>query len=194
RTSLPLLSRRGPCTSRPWTMTLTWRRFEPCASASRSFRVTWGDTGVPTPAPIPALQNSRTPRASGHWSACLTSSGPASRIAATSDTLPGRFVDWGAKIGIVTLGDQGAAIATRDGAFTVPALPGKVVDTTGAGDSFSAGFLVEYLRSGDAHRAAWFAIAVARHVIGGTGGVVAGRMPSRADIEALLTSHPQPFR
>jgi len=110
------------------------------------------------------------------------------------ETLPGRFVDWGAKIGIVTLGDQGAAVATRESTFTVPALPGKVMDTTGAGDSFSAGFLVEYLRSGDAHRAAWFAVAVARHVIGGTGGVVAGRMPSRSDIEALLISHPQPFR
>jgi len=110
------------------------------------------------------------------------------------DTLPGRFVDWGAKIGIVTLGDQGAAVATRESTFTVPALPGKVVDTTGAGDSFSAGFLVEYLRCGDALRAAWFAIAVARHVIGGTGGVVARRMPTRSDIEALLIAHPQPFR
>lgn len=107
------------------------------------------------------------------------------------ETLPGRFVDWGARIGIVTMGDQGAAVATRDGAFTVPAMPGKVVDATGAGDSFSAGFLVEYLRSGDARQAARFAIAVARHVIGGTGGVVAGRMPTRSDVEALLSPSPQ---
>lgn len=102
--------------------------------------------------------------------------------------LPVRFVQWGAKVGIVTLGSQGAAVATADGAFSVPALPGTVVDTTGAGDSFSAGFLVEYLRSKDVRRAAHFAIAVARHVIGGTGGVLAGRMPTPSDVETLLKS------
>jgi len=102
--------------------------------------------------------------------------------------LPRRFVQWGAKVGIVTLGSQGAAVATADGAFTVPALPGTAVDTTGAGDSFSAGFLVEYLRTKDVRRAATFAIAVARHVIGSTGGVLAGRMPTPSDVEALLKS------
>lgn len=108
-----------------------------------------------------------------------------------AEAIPKRFVAWGAKVGIVTLGARGAAVATPEGAFTVPALPGRVVDTTGAGDSFSAGFLVEYLQGGDVPRAARFAIAVARHVIGGTGGVVASRMPTRSNIEALLHVHPQ---
>jgi ribokinase len=106
----------------------------------------------------------------------------------TPADLPRRFVAWGGKVGIVTLGSQGAAVATREGAFTVPALPGSVVDTTGAGDSFSAGFLVEYLRTQDAQRAARFATAVARHVIGSSGGVLAGRMPAPSEVEALLKS------
>ena len=110
------------------------------------------------------------------------------------EALPRRFVDWGATIGIVTLGNRGAAVATKEGAFTVPALSGQVVDTTGAGDAFSAGFLVEYLRGGDVPRAARFATTVARHVIGGTGGVVAARLPTRFHIEALLTSHATSFR
>ncbi len=107
------------------------------------------------------------------------SAGPAAAI-------PRRFVEWGARVGIVTLGAEGAAVAIADREFTAPSLPGKVVDTTGAGDSFSAGFLVEYLRTGDAQRSARFACAVAQHVIGGTGGVVARRMPTRAHVEHLL--------
>jgi 2-dehydro-3-deoxygluconokinase len=108
--------------------------------------------------------------------------GPASAI-------PRQFVAWGSRVGIVTLGAQGAAIASANREFTVPSFPGKVVDTTGAGDSFSAGFLVEYLRTEDAETSARFACAVAQHVIGGTGGVIARRMPTRADVERLLQGH-----
>jgi len=97
-----------------------------------------------------------------------------------------RFVEWGAKVGIISLGAQGVLLATRDGHSRIPALPGDVVDTTGAGDSFSSGFLVEYLRSGDPERAAWFASATAKHVIEGTGGVAAMRMPTRHDVEERL--------
>lgn len=99
-----------------------------------------------------------------------------------------RFVEWGARIGIVTLGERGAVIATAEGVVREPGLRGSVVDATGAGDAFSAGFLVEYLRGSDVERCARFASAVALHVIGGTGGVRSSRMPSRADAERLLTA------
>jgi ribokinase len=102
--------------------------------------------------------------------------------------LAGRFIEWGARIGIVTLGDRGAVVATADGVARVPALSGRVVDATGAGDAFSAGFLVEYLHGSAAVRCARFASAVALHVISGTGGVRAARMPSRTDVERLLAA------
>lgn len=96
------------------------------------------------------------------------------------------FVDWGAQIGIVTLGKKGAVLATSEGTFRVPALPGPVVDGTGAGDAFIAGFLAEYLRTADPKRSAQFASAVALWVISGTGGVTVARMPTREDVEGML--------
>lgn len=41
----------------------------------------------------------------------------------------------------VTLGNQGSFVADADGVCMVPAEPKKAVDTTGAGDSYAAGFL-----------------------------------------------------
>ncbi len=97
-----------------------------------------------------------------------------------------RFVEWGAQIGLVTLGTSGVVVATRGNVWRIPALPGNATDSTGAGDAFSAGFLVEYLHTHSVLRAAQFASAVALHVIEGTGGVRAERMPSRADVERRL--------
>lgn len=96
------------------------------------------------------------------------------------------FVQWGAQIGIISVGAQGVLLATPRQRLRVPALPGSVVDTTGAGDAFSSGFLVEYLRTRDPVRAAWVGSAVSKCVIEGTGGVVVQRMPTRADIDKRL--------
>jgi sugar/nucleoside kinase (ribokinase family) len=41
----------------------------------------------------------------------------------------------------VTRGAEGAAIVTHEGAVTVPAFETDVVDTTGCGDAFVAGFI-----------------------------------------------------
>ena len=47
---------------------------------------------------------------------------------------------------VVKRGPQGVFTATRGREFELPALPAKVVDTTGAGDSFNAGFLAEFVK------------------------------------------------
>ena len=45
----------------------------------------------------------------------------------------------------MTLADKGSAIVTKDDVIRVAAVPPKqLVDTTGAGDSYAAGFLFGY--------------------------------------------------
>jgi sugar/nucleoside kinase (ribokinase family) len=51
---------------------------------------------------------------------------------------------------ILTLGDKGSQVFTRKGDFTIPAVPCKVVDTNGAGDAYTTGFLGGYWRGYDA--------------------------------------------
>jgi adenosine kinase len=55
------------------------------------------------------------------------------------------------KLGVVTRSEKGCVVASKDGVTAVPAFPvDKIVDTTGAGDLFAAGFLFGLVR-GAAH-------------------------------------------
>jgi len=96
------------------------------------------------------------------------------------------FVGWGAKVGMITLGERGAIAVTPDAVYRVPAARSRFVDATGAGDAFSAGFLVEYFWTHDVERAVQFGCATAALVIEGTGGVIASRMPSAAEVYARM--------
>jgi sugar/nucleoside kinase (ribokinase family) len=76
---------------------------------------------------------------------------------------------------VIKLGKSGCFVLPEAGpGFTVKAYPARVVDTTGAGDSFVAGFLAGLLRGWQPQRCARLACAVAalniRHV-GATAGV-----------------------
>ena len=75
----------------------------------------------------------------------------------------------------LTLDTQGVIVAQRGiGVERLPALPAQIVDPTGAGDAFSAGFLAEWVRSGDA-------------IAAGRAGVTAG-----ASAVSTIGARPQP--
>jgi ribokinase len=53
----------------------------------------------------------------------------------------GELNEIGAEIVVVTLGGDGCYIRTPDAEISIPSFAARVVDTTGAGDAFCAGFL-----------------------------------------------------
>jgi len=96
------------------------------------------------------------------------------------------FINAGAKIAIITLGRRGCIISHEGRHYHVPALSTKVVDVTGAGDSFSAGFLSEYIRTGDPLTSAIFGNAVASIIVSRSGGITIQRIPTRSCVEERL--------
>jgi sugar/nucleoside kinase (ribokinase family) len=97
-----------------------------------------------------------------------------------------RILGFGARVVVITLGARGAFVRTKGGGARLPPYivqQADVVDQTGAGDCFSAGFLFEYGRSQDAFSAALYGNAVTSFVIERTGGVLAARMPGRAEAD-----------
>jgi ribokinase len=74
-----------------------------------------------------------------------------------------------APIVVLTMGEAGC-IAARDGErIKLEAVPATLIDTTGAGDAFAAGFVVEYLNTRDLHSAAVSAGRLASQVVGKVG-------------------------
>lgn len=90
---------------------------------------------------------------------------------ATTDLHEGcrRLVERGARCVVATAGAKPTVIATADGITEVPTYPVDVVDTTGCGDSFSAGFLRGISLGLDPVGAARLGNATAAQVAGGLG-------------------------
>lgn len=59
-----------------------------------------------------------------------------------------KLVRQGLRCVVVTIGNQGALVAAKEGSIMVPGFPTRAVDTTGAGDSFWGGFLTRVSESG----------------------------------------------
>lgn len=97
------------------------------------------------------------------------------------------LVEWGAKVGIVTLAEEGAVIATSQDIFTVPAFTDRSIDCTGAGDAFAAGFLFSYHRKRDVKKAGLFASATSSLVIEKTGGIALRRMPFLSEVKQRIS-------
>jgi adenosine kinase len=70
------------------------------------------------------------------------------------------------KLGVVTRSEKGCVVASKDGVVAVPASPIKqLVDTTGAGDLFAAGFLFGLVRNAGYENAGKLGALAAAEVI-----------------------------
>jgi sugar/nucleoside kinase (ribokinase family) len=86
---------------------------------------------------------------------------------------------------VVKRGGRGASAYGEDGEVRVPALPVQVVDTTGAGDAFNAGYLyARRIRGESLPSALRFAVACGAQAVTQIGG--ATNAPSESQIRALM--------
>jgi len=100
------------------------------------------------------------------------------------DVIADHYLEGGAKVVALTLGQEGCLVATPDERRRVAGIKVKAVDATAAGDTFDGNFLAEYLRHGDPFEAARFANAAAALSTQGYGAVAP--MPRREEVEAAL--------
>lgn len=88
----------------------------------------------------------------------------------TGETKPERqaaaMIESGARAVVITLGSSGALVQSRGGqAVMVPAVPVRVVDTSGAGDAFNAALAVALIRGLDLSAAAHFGCRAAALIV-----------------------------
>ena len=105
-----------------------------------------------------------------------------------ADAITDAYLAMGPGIVALTLGAEGALIATADRRERLAAVACNFVDATGAGDAFDGAFLAEYLRTRDPFRAGRFANTAAALSTEGYGAV--GPLPRRADIERAMAERP----
>jgi ribokinase len=136
---------------------------------------------VPLPESIFALCDYLTPNESEAAALTGLPVGNLAEAERAADALLAR----GARNVVITLGAQGAFVKNSNLALHVPAVEfGAVVETTGAGDAFSAGFAVAVSEDAGIATAARFGCAVAGISVTRRG--TAPSMPTRAEIDALL--------
>jgi sugar/nucleoside kinase (ribokinase family) len=93
----------------------------------------------------------------------------------------------GAEMLVITKGEDGCQVWSKERDFEVPGFSVPVVDTTGAGDAFHGAFIYAMLQGWAPARVATFANAVAAlncQTLGGRRG-----LPTRDEVEALLAAH-----
>jgi 2-dehydro-3-deoxygluconokinase len=104
---------------------------------------------------------------------------------ADADAIADFYLRLGAGIVALTLGADGALIATPERRQRLAPFPCKPVDATAAGDVFDGAFLGELLRTGDPFEAGRYANAAAALTTEGYGAVTP--IPHRAQVLAAIT-------
>jgi sugar/nucleoside kinase (ribokinase family) len=92
---------------------------------------------------------------------------------------------------VITRAHQGAIIYQAGKRHDIPALPTKVVDETGAGDTFITAYIFEYLKTKDCYYAGLIAASTAAHNIATPGPLV---NYSREDIVNKITTNIPDFK
>ena len=103
-----------------------------------------------------------------------------------SGRLPDRWVD-GRAILVLTQGEAGAIMVWRGEWFKIPPYPARQVDPTGAGDVFTAAYLVSYYQSGDPFASALFASCAASLSVEAPG--LQG-VPAREQVQERMSRFP----
>ncbi|HUL62470.1 MAG TPA: carbohydrate kinase family protein [Methanocella sp.] len=96
------------------------------------------------------------------------------------------FRDMGTKIVVIKMGKDGCYVTDGKTAEQVPAFHVKAVDTTGAGDTFMAGFIATYVHGRSLHDCAVFGAATAALKVGGVGW---STYPKRQQVNSFLKEH-----
>lgn len=146
-----------------------------------------GKLVILNPAPAPAqalspelLQHAHTLTPNETELASL--SGMPTATLSEAETAAKKLLASGPKRVIVTLGEKGALLVTAEGATHVPACRVEPVDTTAAGDSFTAAFAVGIAKGMAEEEAAAFASKVAAIVVTRRGAQPS--LPTLAEVEA----------
>jgi fructokinase len=96
------------------------------------------------------------------------------------------------KLVATTLGAEGSVVTTREGIFSHPGFPVKLVDTVGAGDAFTAGLLHAYVRGASPSLMAEIGNLCGGYVASQQGATPALSAELIASIRALLGTQEDP--
>ena len=100
-----------------------------------------------------------------------------------------QILNLGPRIVLVTHDTQGSVIYTRDSQITIPLVSANAqVDSTGCGDVYAIGFLLEYMRSSNLKQAGLFAATCSSFNVETIGPY---NMPSRLDVETRMMPYLQ---
>jgi 1-phosphofructokinase len=91
-----------------------------------------------------------------------------------------RLVNQGVQHVIVSMGEEGALLVTKDLVVSAEAPKGKVVNTVGSGDSVISGFIASYTKEKDAEKAFRYGVA------SGSATAFRSDLCEKSDVEALL--------
>ncbi len=104
----------------------------------------------------------------------------------TPDAIADFYLEGGSKIVALTLGKDGALIATPETRQVIGSIPVAAKDATGAGDCFDGAFLAEWLETRDPFRAGRYACVAAALSTTGYGAVAP--LPRRAAVLQALAA------